>query len=220
MWKRIDVRDCPQFIGHCLLQGWQGSSCFHSLRLSSELLWVAMAAKDSSAPAGAPVLLASPAQTDKAKDRQNLKQLRSFISYYEMPGRMETDKGQDVGHLAAHFHSLDAEGKKALAKDWATSCGSKGNLRAYLSQTLTVESDTTGGKKRGHMTPTQVAELLSMHLAQLPADELQKTLEAEITANQDLHQVAADKRKRCCMHTTRRSMGYIVEETCVDGSIF
>ena len=124
-----------------------------------------------------------------------MKKLRSFISYYEVPGRSASEKGEEVGHLAAHFDSLDQEGKKALARDWANNCGPKGNLKAYLSQTLTVEKKSTGGQSRGYMTPTQIAEKLAIQLVQLPPPELQKTLEAEIKANQDAHKIPEEKRQ-------------------------
>ena len=41
-----------------------------------------------------------------------MKKLRSFISYYEVPGRSTSEKGEEVGHLAAHFESLARKARR------------------------------------------------------------------------------------------------------------
>ena len=54
---------------------------------------------------------------ESMEDGQNLKRMRSFISYYEKPQHAQSEKAEEVTHLAAHFASLDAEGKKSMARD-------------------------------------------------------------------------------------------------------
>ena len=112
-----------------------------------------------------------------ASDRANLKRLRAFISYRE-------GKDEQVTHLAQHFAGLDATGRKELAKSWVSQCGTKGNLKVWMSQTIWQERTSAAGDVSGWATPTQIAKLLDLDMATLPADVLESTLRAEIAENQ------------------------------------
>ena len=130
------------------------------------------------------------------EDRNSVKKLRSFITYHQQHSSPDSEHFQQVTHLAQHFASLDVKGRKELAKSWSAQCGSKGNLKVYLSQTIWQESASSGGDLQGFMTPGQIAKLLNLELAGLPSDTLQQTILKEIEHNQQLHGVDPVKGKQ------------------------
>ena len=89
---------------------------------------------------------------------------------------------------------MDSDGKKALAREWLSKCGTKGSVRAFLSQTVTQECQSTGGKISGCVGAAEVARLTGLSAVGLPPKELQATLEEEIHQNQDNHGIPEDKR--------------------------
>ena len=72
-------------------------------------------------------------------------------------------------------------------------CGPKGNIKSYLQQTITNERSTESGRTKGWMTPSQIASLLDLSAAQLPANVLEQTLRHEIEANHKLHSVPKEQ---------------------------
>ena len=81
---------------------------------------------------------------------------------------------------------MDTDGKRALARDWLSKW-KQGSVRVFLSQTVTQECQSTGGKISGYVGAAVVARLTGLSPLGLPPKELQSTLEAEIKQNQDLH---------------------------------
>ena len=120
-------------------------------------------------------------------------EVAAFFQYYGRKDLAETPKGVEVSHLAQHFASLDTDGKKALARDWLSKCGTKGSVRAFLSQTVTQECQLTGGKISGYVGAAEVARLTGLSAVGLAPKELQSTLEAEIKQSQDKHGIPGQK---------------------------
>ena len=134
----------------------------------------------------------------QSDERKDMKKIRAFIDYHK---KDEGLLGEDVAHLASHFEGLGKEQRKEFAKEWASKCGTKGNLRAFLQQSITQQVQTDRGAISGYLIPSQIAKLLELHVARFDAKALEDILRKEIQSNQDLHKVEESKRHQGDPHS-------------------
>eukprot|EP00971_Amphidinium_carterae_P109659 2171905-Amphidinium_carterae.1 len=119
------------------------------------------------------------------------KSMKYLLNSWTAPGRVDTERGQQVLGLKAHMATLEPQAKKTFISDWFHRCGAKGDLSGFLEASLETRTKTSSTSSMGMLTPAEVGTLLGLRLEyyEMNIHLFKEALKAEISDNQAQHEL-------------------------------